>query len=42
VGHAKVGDLDTAAVLRPEQISGLDVAVDDALVVDWKATDKRM
>lgn len=30
---AKVGDLDGAVVLGPEEVGGLDVAVDDALVV---------
>lgn len=37
VRDAKVGDLDRAVVLGPEEVGGFDVAVDDALVVDCKA-----
>jgi len=32
---AKVGDFDLTAVLGPEEIGGFDVAVDDALVMDF-------
>lgn len=35
MGNAKVADLDLGAVRGPEEVGRFDVAVDDALVVDY-------
>ena len=36
MGDAEIGDLDDRVILVPEEVGGLDVSVDDSLVVDWK------
>lgn len=33
LGDAKVADFDLTAVVRPEEVGGLDIAVDDALLM---------
>jgi hypothetical protein len=35
VSHAEIGNLDGATVGCPHEVGRFDVAVDDALKVDW-------